>query len=292
MAQRYSQNGWKAETTARNFTRFQACGEGWWAANDDVAVVFTEFIERFNAEVEPVYQRLLDDWSYANRLIRGSSTVVSNHGSGTAIDINATKHPLGTRTLSAKKLKAMRRIKDEITDDAGRPVLRLGADYTGRPDEMHIEIDADAARVKQAANKLRARNKAQEDDGMATITPDEFATLFAKAKLRLSSAAARQLSKAGVPHKEGDLVSLSYFLQWGGPGLSRQFAQLESLTAQVGALSKALTALAAGSASDVSDAFAQGIADLEAAAENAVRDAVSDHDLKLVVDDDADEPAP
>lgn len=84
MAQRFSQNGWLAQPTTEHFTRFTAGGNGWWAANDDVAVVFGEFIRRFVAEVEPIAGPVLDDWSYANRLVRGSATVVSNHGSATA----------------------------------------------------------------------------------------------------------------------------------------------------------------------------------------------------------------
>ena len=46
MAQRFSQNGWPAYANTSHFTRFTAAGQGWWAANPDVAVVFREFIER------------------------------------------------------------------------------------------------------------------------------------------------------------------------------------------------------------------------------------------------------
>src|SRR5215213_5395312 len=102
MAQRFSQNGWPAYATTEHFTRFTAAGTGWWAANADLAVVFTEFIERFNAEVERIEGPVLDDWSYANRLVRGSATVVSNHGSATAIDLNALKHPRGVRGTFSK----------------------------------------------------------------------------------------------------------------------------------------------------------------------------------------------
>src|SRR5690349_22956058 len=37
----------------------------------------------------------MDDWGYAERPIRGSTTTLSNHASGTAADFNSTKHPLG-----------------------------------------------------------------------------------------------------------------------------------------------------------------------------------------------------
>jgi hypothetical protein len=160
MAQRFSQNGWPAYANTNHFTRFTAAGQGWWAANPDVAVVFTEFIERFDKEVEEVTQKKLDDWSYANRLVRGSTSVVSNHGSATAIDLNALRHPRGMHhTFSKAKAAKMRRIKNSITDNAGKPVLRLGMDYTSTVDDMHVEIDANAARVKQAANKIRKKQK-------------------------------------------------------------------------------------------------------------------------------------
>jgi len=165
MAQRFSQNGWPAYATTSHFTRFNAANQGWWAANPDVAVVFTEFINRFDKEVEEVTQPKLDDWSYANRLVRGSTSVVSNHGSATAIDLNALQHPRGVHnTFSPTQRARMHSIKNAITDAAGKPVLRLGMDYTTTVDDMHVEINANAARVKQAANKIRARNQIQEDD--------------------------------------------------------------------------------------------------------------------------------
>ncbi|HSU36738.1 MAG TPA: hypothetical protein VLJ88_13855 [Propionibacteriaceae bacterium] len=162
-----SQNGWPAYATTDHFTRSSVCGFGYWSANDDVAVVFGEFIHRFDTEVEELTQPKLDDWSYANRLVRGSTSVVSNHGSATAIDLNALKHPRGVHnTFSSAKAAKVRKIKNAITDNSGRPVLRLGMDYTGTVDDMHVEINASAARVKEAADKIRAQ--AQEDD-MPTV---------------------------------------------------------------------------------------------------------------------------
>lgn len=247
-----SQNGWTAYADTSNFTRFTAAGRGWWAANADVAVVAAEFIERFNATVEAVVRpgEQLDDWSYANRLVRGSTTAVSNHGSATAWDLNATRHPRGVRgTFTAAQAAQMRRIRNEITDAAGSPVLRLGMDFTTTVDDMHVEINANATRVKQAANKIRARH--QEDDGMATITPAQFAELLAETKIELTEAAAAEMSTTTNPRKKGDKVSLSYVLQWGGAGAYREWAEVKavrgavkSLTAQVGSQAGVIAALA------------------------------------------------
>lgn len=173
MTQRFSQNGWPAYSTTEHYARFTAAEQGWWAANADVAVVFTEFIDRFVREVEPIDGKVLDDWSYANRLVRGSTSVVSNHGSATAIDLNALKHPRGVPdTFSPAEQRTMHRIRDAITDDAGRPVLRLGMDYRTTVDDMHVEIDANATRVRQAANKIRKRNQEKDEDDMALSTED------------------------------------------------------------------------------------------------------------------------
>jgi hypothetical protein len=241
LAQRFSQNGWPAYATTSHFTRFTAAGQKWWAANDDVAVVFKEFIERFDREVEEITQSTLDDWSYANRLVRGSTSVVSNHGSATAIDLNALKHGRGVHnTFSSAKQATMHRIRNAITDNSGRPVLRLGMDFKTTVDDMHVEIDANAARVKQAANKIRARDKAKEDDGMANITPAQFAKLLTDTQLVLGSTAAREMSKTGQAYKEGDKVSVAYFLQWGGGGEGKVIGLLQQLVAQVGALNGTL----------------------------------------------------
>lgn len=94
---------------------------------------------RWDKEVEDIDNGRggLDDWGYAERPIRGG-TELSNHASGTAIDLNATKHPLGVaaiRTFTTDQIKAIRQI---MADCDG--TLRWGGDYSGRPDPMHVEV--------------------------------------------------------------------------------------------------------------------------------------------------------
>lgn len=164
-----SQNGWPAYADTNRFVRATARGFGFWAANRDVAEVFIEFINRFDQEIEEITGPMLDDWSYANRLVRGSTSVVSNHGSATAIDLNALKHSRGKRnTFTTVQQQRIRRIRDSIVDAAGRPVLRLGMDFTTTPDDMHIEIVASPARVREAADIIRARNALALEDIMAS----------------------------------------------------------------------------------------------------------------------------
>lgn len=256
--QRFSQNGWPAYATTEHFVKAEAKCKGgtfkFWAANADVALVFTTFIERYDKEVDDVVGPELDDWSFANRLVRGSAKIVSNHGSATAIDLNALKYLLGTTHMSTAKLSAMRAIRRAITDKSGRPVLRLGADYVGRKDQMHVEIDAKAAKVKEAADRIRA-SKIQEES-----------TMELKDKIKLGPDAAKQLASAT---KDGT-VSVEYALLWGGARgaqlrsqLITQGKQLAALQASVNTLSTAVQALASQSPEAVRAAFAEGTAELK-----------------------------
>jgi hypothetical protein len=118
----------------------------------DVATVLLDVASWFDRNVEDI-DAGADDWGWAVRPIEGSSTY-SNHASGTAIDLNATRHPMGVAT--AKNLT-----KAQIADvharlkDRWKNVVRWGGDYTGRPDAMHFEINKDAAAVKGVADAIR-----------------------------------------------------------------------------------------------------------------------------------------
>ena len=132
-----SHNGWlasknRAEIGIKSFTvpgtKIKlACAEA-------VAPLLINFASEFHHLVEKIDKGDLDDWGYAFRTIRGSDVHVSNHASGTAIDINATKHPLGKRgTFSKSQEKTIR----ELCKYYG---LRWGGDYQVRADEMHFEV--------------------------------------------------------------------------------------------------------------------------------------------------------
>src|SRR5215207_7471882 len=64
----------------------------------------------FDKAIESIdNDKIMDDWGYAERPIRGSTTTLSNHASGTALDLNATQHPLGVRgTFSTAQALAIR----------------------------------------------------------------------------------------------------------------------------------------------------------------------------------------
>jgi hypothetical protein len=140
----------------------------------DVSVVLLDFLARYHREVESLYHNPQDLWGYAERTIRGSATTLSNHASGTAADHRAVDHPLGVRgTFTAAELHALNRL---LAFYEG--VLRHGKDYSGRPDEMHVEINAGAAAVKRIADKVRAGAQPTmlAAPGVAVTTPAQFWT--------------------------------------------------------------------------------------------------------------------
>lgn len=131
-----------------------------------VAAQFDEF-------VEDIEQGILDDWGYAERPIRGSTTTLSNHASGTAIDLNATAHPLGTdphRNFSQQEIDRIHAILAK-TDGC----VRWGGDYTGRQDGMHFEINNGVSEARCAA-VLKKLNSQKGWDDMATKQEFQDAT--------------------------------------------------------------------------------------------------------------------
>jgi hypothetical protein len=105
----------------------------------------------FDHRIEDVDGPVLDDWGYAYRPVRGYSATLSNHSSGTAMDLNATKHLLGAEdTFSPEDERLIRQRVNRFFDDC----IRWGGEYQGRKDEMHFEIDAPLAKCEQVARRL------------------------------------------------------------------------------------------------------------------------------------------
>lgn len=121
----------------------------------DAGVILAAFAAEFHAQVEPIDEGVFDDWAYAYRNVRLSDSELSNHASGTAIDLNATKHPLGMQNTFTKQQAATIR---ELCKKYG---IRWGGDYSKRKDEMHFEIietpDEVKARIKEM--KLKKERK-------------------------------------------------------------------------------------------------------------------------------------
>ncbi len=174
-----SQNGWPIYTDGRHPDLVAIPHVAGRVRRGDVATIFNHLISRFDREVEPVAEgagQPEDDWGWANRPILDSPEI-SNHASGTAVDLNAPRHPIGASgTFSAAQMRSLRPILDELI-----PVVRWGGDFAARKDEMHFEIVGTPEQVAAVAARLRGGGSvaqptpptSEEDD----MTPAQAAQL-------------------------------------------------------------------------------------------------------------------
>jgi len=117
--------------------------------NGSAGFLLAHFILWFAEVIQPVLGRVLDDWGWSPlRAVRGTTGTISNHYSGTAVDLNAAQHPLAKRGT----FRAWQYAKIRARLLLYRGCIRSGIDYKNRADEMHHEIDKPLA-----ACELRAR---------------------------------------------------------------------------------------------------------------------------------------
>ena len=118
------------------------------ACAKDVAPILVAFCKEFHELVEPIDKGQLDDWGYAFRMTRGSDKVLSNHSSGTAVDLNATKHPLGkSNTFTKEQTNTIQLLLVKYG-------LAWGGNYKKRKDEMHFEIAMTKNQVQSKIKQL------------------------------------------------------------------------------------------------------------------------------------------
>lgn len=153
-----SQNGWPVDKTGASQDRDPIYGNvkvpnG--VLGGDVTTVLRWVAKRYHETVEPLVAGTC--WGWFVKQIEGGSSI-SNHASGTAIDLNADQHPIGvaaTKNFTAAQIAACHAIVK-----AAGGVIRWGGDYTGRPDPMHWEIVGSKAATAALAKKIRS----EEDD--------------------------------------------------------------------------------------------------------------------------------
>ena len=151
----FSSNGWPASNDRKEIgiksyevpgakTKL-ACAEG-------AAPLLIGFASEFHKLIEPIDEGTLDDWGYCFRMVRGTSDKLSNHSSGTAIDLNAPKHALGkVGTFPPEKVPMIRAL-------ATKYGLKWGGDYVTRKDEMHFELNLNPAKAASLIFKLGLKN--------------------------------------------------------------------------------------------------------------------------------------
>ena len=147
----YSQNGWPASPNPSEIdvVSFEVEGVTFPQGVKDGAVktVLAYVAQQFHNTVEPLHKGWC--WGYDYRPIDGSRTL-SNHSSGTAIDINAPDHPMGkTGTFNSRQVAAIGKI---LSYCGG--VVRWGGNYVGRKDEMHWEIVGTPQATVRLATKI------------------------------------------------------------------------------------------------------------------------------------------
>jgi hypothetical protein len=148
-----SANGWtaSADQLAIGVKSFQIKGtERKVRCAELVAPLLCGFASEFHHLVEVIDEdKTFDDWGYAFRDVRGGS-VLSNHASGTAIDLNATQHPLGkSGTFTDEQVTIIQRLCKKYG-------LKWGGDYVQRKDEMHFEVTLTPAKAAALVKKLGA----------------------------------------------------------------------------------------------------------------------------------------
>jgi hypothetical protein len=124
-----------------------------------VAPLLIGFAAEFHTLIEPIDEGGLDEWGYCFRDVRGVPGKLSNHASGTAIDLNATKHPLTKRgTFAAEKVPMIKALCKKYG-------LAWGGEWT-RADEMHFEVAVNEAKAAKIILRL-SKGKTQGAEQVA-----------------------------------------------------------------------------------------------------------------------------
>jgi hypothetical protein len=123
---------------------------------------------QFHALVEPLAWP--GCWGFADRKIAGSADL-SNHASGTALDLNAPAHPLGYNPAANFRPGQIAAIRAIVARTGG--CVRWGGDYTGRRDPMHFEIVAGETRCAAVLAELTTAGGETAMTGDEDMTPDQ-----------------------------------------------------------------------------------------------------------------------
>lgn len=129
--------------------------------NDNVATIFTYLVQQFHKRVDDVTKpHPADDWGFAFRANVNNPNSLSNHASGTAIDLDATENPNGVPTnkvFTPREIAEVHEILDELDG-----TIRWGGDYTNTPDAMHFEVLRGPGSLQKVARKIRRQQQAAQ----------------------------------------------------------------------------------------------------------------------------------
>jgi len=146
-----SGNGWPVSLDKSSIVNYMVPGtKRHFSCRTSVAPILINFAAEIH-KLEPIDTGTFDDWGWQVRKVKAGRKY-SNHASGTALDINATKH--GWKATRSGYTKKQERIIDILCFDFG---IRWGWRYKfGFKDPMHFEIIESKLQVKEriAAMKL------------------------------------------------------------------------------------------------------------------------------------------
>lgn len=129
-----SPNGMPIYESIDGLEQWNIGGQNFWTAPGDATENLRSFATDFNNEVEPIGGDNDDDWSWSpdSQTQEGSC---SNHTSGTAIDLNAEKHPMGEKgTFTPEQIDTIHSILQRYDGH-----IAWGGDWDTPIDEMHFE---------------------------------------------------------------------------------------------------------------------------------------------------------
>lgn len=149
-----SQNGWPAlERSSDKLHLWKVPGTNrhFLLRNGSAGFLLAHFILWYHEAIHRLDApgSVWDEWAWAWRPVRGQNSGLSNHASGTAVDLNATNYPLGTALMAN-----WRRLKILVRIAWFRGTIRWGGQYEGRKDQMHFEIDKPMGAVERRARRL------------------------------------------------------------------------------------------------------------------------------------------
>lgn len=164
-----SQNGYRANVVAdTQIYTVTASGRTMRLRKGSTGAMLAHMVRWFDEHIRDVDPGVMDEWGYAARNIRGSSQV-SNHASGTAADVDATKWPLGSTASKYLTDAEIAKVHEQLKVYEG--CIRWGADYTGRKDPMHFEINRNQATVDRVWAKILAAGGGAAPAPSAPSTP-------------------------------------------------------------------------------------------------------------------------
>lgn len=151
-------------------------GKTVYVRDDDVAVIFEHVARFWHEKIEPLPKATYNEWPNERKgyiVIHGwrpkGTTVgvgdVSNHRSGTAIDILGDRHPYksapGRDGFTAAQRARLRKMAADpiLARRDGKSIIRLGIDFApAYYDPMHVEIapGTKPADLRLVADRLRA----------------------------------------------------------------------------------------------------------------------------------------